>query len=525
MKFLNLKTTIIITASVLTATSVFGQTGKYNITSYGAVKNSGKVYTKQLQAAIDACTANGGGDVIIPEGVFIIGTVHLKSNVNLYLQSGAILRGSTDLNDYQPNTPDKPFNPNHLGLIFTQDAENVSITGQGQIDGNGDSFFETTIAKRLDSATTAFTRQKNNFRHVNQGLGDGPIQPKDRPYQMIVFSNCKRVTVKDVFITKSPFWCMHLADCDAVHISGIRLWTNMLAPNADGIDVTSCSNVIIDGCDIRTGDDALAIVGYDHHFEIPGFEHIKHLSENIVISNCNLQSNSSGIRIGFLDQNTVQNVRVSNVNITHSSRGIGIFLRDEGSLKNITFNNMYIETRMPTGDWWGNGEPIHISAIRGKENVILGKIENVQFNNIICKGDAGMLIYAIDDNLIKNISFKNITFELVDSKINDIAGGNIDLRGGLGEKNVLFAHDIPGFLAEHVDGLTIDDFKLIWTNPRMPFLTNGIEVNNFKNLRIDHFQGTGAPNNPNAFPVKVENGEGFTTDLSKTLISSVKVKY
>jgi hypothetical protein len=66
---------------------------------------------------------------------------------------------------------------------------------------------------------------------------------------------------------------------------------------------------------------------------------------------------------------------------------------------------------------------------------------------------------------------------------------------------------------------------LIWTNPRMPFLTNGIEVNNFKNLRIDHFQGTGAPNNPNAFPVKVENGEGFTTDLSKALISSVKVKY
>ena len=523
MKFLSAKISFAIFFFLLSITCGYCEPGVYNITDYGAVKNSPAICTKALQAAIDACNKNGGGEVLIPAGIFVTGTIHLKSNVELHLQSGAVLQGSTNLNDYEAHTPDKPFAPNHFGLLFTQDAENVSITGEGQIDGNGDSFFDTTVAKRLDSATTAFTRQKNNFRHVNAGLGDGPIQPKDRPYQMIVFSNCKRVTVKDVFITKSPFWCMHFADCEGVHVYGIRLWNNMLAPNADGIDVTSCSNVIIDGCDIRSGDDALAIVGYDHHFEIPGFEHIKHLSENIVISNCNLQSNSSGIRIGFLDQNTVQNVRVSNVNITHSSRGIGIFLRDQGSLKNITFTNMYIETRMPTGDWWGNGEPIHISAIRGKEDVTLGTIENVQFNNIICKGDAGMLVYSTKESLIKNISFKNITFELVDSKINDIAGGNIDLRGAIGNKNTLFARDIPGLLAENVDGLTIDDFKLVWTNPRMPFLTNGIEVNNFKHLKITNFVGTGAPNNPKAYPVKVENGEGFKTDLDKGSVSSINV--
>lgn len=524
MKSFCVKISSIFTVLLLSVSAGFGQAGVFDITNYGAERNSPNVCTRAIQSAIDACYKNGGGEVLIPVGVFISGTIHLKSNVELHLQSGAILRGSTNLNDYEAHTPDKPFLPNHFGLLFTQDAENVSITGEGQIDGNGDAFFDMTIAKRLDSATTAYTRQKNNFRHVSEGLGDGPVTPKDRPYQMIVFSNCKRVTVKDVFITKSPFWCMHFADCEGVHVYGIRLWNNMLAPNADGIDVTSCSNVIIDGCDIRAGDDALAIVGYDHHFEIPGFEHIKHISENIVISNCNLQSNSSGIRIGFLDQNTVQNVRVSNVNITHSSRGIGIFLRDQGSLKNISFTNMYIETRMPTGDWWGNGEPIHISAIRGKEDVKLGTIENVQFNNIICKGDAGMLVYSAKESLIKNVSFKNISFELVDSRINDIAGGNIDLRGAMGTKSTLFARDIPGLLAENIEGLTIDDFKLTWTKPRMSFLTNGIEVNNFKDLRITNFQGTGAPGNPKAFPVKIENGEGFKTDLGKAAVSSINVK-
>lgn len=106
-------------------------------------------------------------------------------------------------------------------------------------------FFDLNAAKKLSSTDTKYTRQKDNFRHVSEGIGDGPVVPKDRPYQMFVFSNCKKITIKNILITKSPFWCMHFADCDAVHVSGIRLWNNLLAPNADGIDVTSRNNVII----------------------------------------------------------------------------------------------------------------------------------------------------------------------------------------------------------------------------------------------------------------------------------------
>ena len=498
------------------STSVFAQLKQYDITHYGATPNSGKICTQALQAAIDACTANGGGDVVMPPGIFIIGTVHLKSNVHLHLQSGAILRGSASLADYEPYTSDPPVQHIHKGMFFTQDAENISISGEGQIDGNGDQFFELDKAKKLDSATTQYTRQGNNFRHVETGIGDGPVVPKDRPYQMFVFSNCNRVTVENIFITKAPFWCMHFADCDAVKVTGIRLWNNLLAPNADGIDVTSCTDVIITGCDIRTGDDALAIVGYDHHFEIPGFEHLRHLCENIIISNCNLQSYSSGIRIGFLDQNSVCNIQVSNVNITNSTRGIGIFLRDEGSLENITFSNMYIETHLRTGDWWGNGEPIHISAVRGKENVKLGQIKHVMFNNIICKGENGLLVYGAAESILEDISFNHIRFELADSPLDDVAGGNIDLRGNLRIKEGLFKSDIPGLLSQYVNGLTINDFGLTWTNTRMPYFTNGIEVSHFKDLRITNFKGTGAPNNPKAMPVKLLNGTGFLTDFKST---------
>ena len=510
--------------AVLIAASCFAQLKQYNITDFGAVANSSNVSTKPLQTAVDACNANGGGDVVIPTGVFLIGTVHLKSNVHLFLQSGAILRGSANLNDYEPYKPDTPYVPIHIGMFFTQDAENISISGQGQIDGNCTPFFELDKAKKLDSVTTQYSRQGNNFRHVESGIGDGPVVPKDRPYQMFVFSNCKRVTIEDVFITNAPFWCMHFADCDAVKVDGIRLWNSLLVPNADGIDINSCTNVIVNNCDIRSGDDCFAITGFDHHFEIPGFEHLHHVSENIIVSNCNLQSSSSAIRIGYLDQNTVRNIQISNVNITNSTRGIGVFLRDQGSLENISFNNIYIETHLRTGDWWGNAEPIHISAVRGKPGVKLGEIKHVTFNNIICRGENGILLYGSKESVLQDISFDHIRFEFTDSKLNDVAGGNIDLRGCLDIKQGLFKSNIPGFLAEYVDGLAIRDFKLTWANPRMPWLTNGIEVDHFKDLTIAEFKGTGAPNNTQAHPVKVEDGIGFTNDLKAADIQRIDVK-
>lgn len=495
----------------------FAQNNSFNIVSFGAVGDSTTVCTKALQTAIDSCAASGGGDVIIPTGIFIVGTVHLKSNIHLQLNAGAVLRGNTNLEDYQAFIPDTPFKPLHKGMFFTENAENITISGEGTIDGNGDNFFETDQAKKIDKAGTQYTRQGEHFREVTSGIGDGPFVPKDRPYQMFVFSNCKRVTVKDITITTAPFWCMHFADCDAVHISGIRLWNNMLAPNADGIDITSCTNVIIDGCDIRAGDDALAIVGYDHHFEIPGFKHLRHESDNIIISNCNLQSASSGIRIGFLDQNSVKNIHVSNVNITNSTRGIGIFVRDEGSLENITFDNISIETKLRTGDWWGNGEPIHISVVRGKEGVKLGRIKHVIFNNIICKGENGMLVYGSDESIIEDVSFNHIRFELTDSKLNDVAGGNVDLRGASIQQQ-LFKRDIPALLIQYAKNVRINDFELTWTKARMPYFTNGIEANHFEGLNIISFSGIASPTNKNAYRIYAEDGKGFIADDKKNVM-------
>jgi polygalacturonase len=491
----------------------------FNIKDYGAVSNQSANNAPSIQKAIDACNAAGGGTVLVPAGNFITGTIHLKSNVELHLENGAVLSGSEKLSDYDTYEL-TGYGKNYYGMLYTTDAENVAITGNGAIDGNNKLFCDFTQAKKIDTVSTRFTRQKNDYRKVTAGIGDGPVVPKERPHQMVIFSNCKTVKVCGIALLNSPFWTLHFADCDNVLVDGIKLWSGLLVPNADGIDVTSCSNVIITNSDIRSGDDALAIVGYDHHFEIPGFKGIKHVSENIIVSNCNLQSYSSGIRIGFLDQNTVRNVHVSHVNITNSTRGIGIFLRDEGSLENISFDDITIETHLRTGDWWGNGEPIHISAVRGKENVKLGVIKNVQFNNIQCIAENGMLLYGTNESMLQNISFNNVSLQLIKSPLNNVAGGNIDLRGCLRPTEQLFASDIPGLYAQFINGLNITNFTLTWDkNMTEPYFTEAIKVKSFNKLKLKECALTAAPAYKKDSIVNLENGAEVITDIKTGLHS------
>ena len=89
------------------------------------------------------------------------------------------------------------------------------------------------------------------------------------------------------------------------------------------------------------------------------------------MTNCTLVSRSSGIRIGGFDQNPMRNLVFSNITITNSNRGIGLFARDAGAIENVLFENIVIQTRLHSGDWWGNGEPIHLSAVRLTKGVPL----------------------------------------------------------------------------------------------------------------------------------------------------------
>ena len=474
----------------------------YSIRDYGAVGDGQTINTTAIQKTIDTCCRDGGGIVLIPAGTYMSGSLKLFSNVQLLLEHGAVLKGSANLQDYY-------LDGKLVGLLYCEDAENIVISGTGTIDGNGDVFFDLSKAKKIENAATWYTRQKERFREVPQGLGDGPVVPKPRPFQMIIFSNCKNVTVRDILITNSPFWTVHFADCDGVIVAGIRLWNNLLVPNGDGLDFTSCSNVLVSDCDIRAGDDAIAITGYDHHFDLPGYKYLRHDSENITVTNCTLLSRSSGIRIGGLDQNSMRNYTFSNIVIYNSNRGVGLFLRDAGSIEDMTFTNMVIKTRLFSGDWWGNGEPIHLSAIRLTEKVILGHLRNIKFSHILAEGESGMILYGTDERGIENVTFTDVSFKIRDNVRNETYGGNFDLRPVLEPRFQLFAHDIPAIYAQYIKNLSIDGFDLNWDPVTTPFFTHGIEIDQFEQVYINNFNGAPAPNNKNAAVIRLKNGQDF----------------
>jgi len=503
---------IVIVALWVLGLSAGAQT--WNITDYGASGNDSTINTLAIQAAIDACHKAGGGTVYVPPGVFVSGTFGLKSNVNLYLEKGAEIKGSSNINDYTEfQNPGHPLV--HYGIIYTHKADNVSITGHGIINGNEEAFFLWDTPKQIEWGGSRHTRQGENFRRVKEGFGDGPVEPTpQRPMQMIIFSECTNVRVRDVQLLKATFWTIHFADCDDVIISGVKIETSLLTPNSDGINITSSNNVIVSDCDIRSGDDAIAITGYAYVGELPGFQRLRHASDNITITNCNLQSKSSGIRIGFIDQNTIRNININNVNITNSHRGIGIFTRKEGAIENVTVSQVTIETRLHTGDWWGNGEPIHISAVREHPDSILGGIRNITFRDVTCYSENGILIYGAEDTEIEDIRFYNLRMNFLKSPMNDVGGGNIDLRGAYLEKQ-LFASDISAFDARYVNRLTLEDMVLKWEDVEEDYFKHGILIDHCEKVMINHVEAHPSPSNKNLPAIWVENSTLYKTSQKK----------
>ncbi len=498
---------------LFSCSALFGQ--QLDIRSFGCIAGGSALNTRNIQAAIDSASRSGGGRVSIPPGTFMTGTIQLRDNVDLHLERGAVLKGSPHVEDYM-------LNGRLVGMIFTQNAKNVSLSGLGTIDGNSDAFMELDRFKSIDSEGKKWTRQKDRFRQGDQS-GDGPYMPKDRPFQMIIFSDCRNVTVCGVTILNSPFWALHFADCDGVLAAKLRIWCDLRVPNNDGIDLTSCSNAIVSDCDFRTGDDCIAITGYQHHHELPGFKDIVHVSENITVTNCTMVSRSAAIRIGGFDQNSMRNYVFSNITITHSNRGIGIFARDAGSIENIIFSNIVIETRIHTGDWWGQGEPIHISAVRLTKDVPLGKIKNIQFHSIICRGESGILVYGTEENVIEDVVFRDVQFQICAGKQNDVSGGNFDLRPTGDPALQLFAHDIPGLYAQWVKNLKIDGFDLTWDTVKQPFFTHGIEAGHFDGLHISGYTGAPSPSDPNAVSLYLHDGKGCDIVPGKNTMRKVKV--
>jgi len=475
---------------LIVSISISLKSAVYNIMDFGAVNNGRDLTTVHIQNAIDKCFADGGGVVLVPKGEYLVGTLNLKSNIEFRLEQGAVLKATTDLSKYQIH------NEQPAGVFYTEDSHDVSITGSGKIFGQGMEFMYKDSAKVIRGDVNKYIRQKYDFRKVESGIGDGPVMPKDRYHQMIIFSNCTNVSIKDFEVIDAPYWTFLIVHCDRVSVTDISINNNLLIPNSDGLDINSSSNVNVSGCIITCGDDAIVLAGYAHHFGDPGYKDIIKLSQNINVSNCILQSRSSGIRIGGWDQNHMSNYNFSNITIFDSNCGINITVRDSGSVQNVNFTNIRIETRMHTGDWWGNGEPIKISALRGVPDSPIGIIKNIHFNNITCRGENSILMYASEETKLQNIYFTNFDFVLRKSALDKVSGGNFDLRPNTITGKEIYKSDVPVVYIENAENVYFNQGSIAWDGVEETYYTYAIEAIKVNNMKLNNMTAVPSPSNP-----------------------------
>jgi len=355
-------------------------------------------------------------------------------------------------------------------------------------------------------------RQKEGYMPEGIFFTDGPIERKKCPGMTIIFFHCNNILLSGITVKDTPIWAIRFGYCDDVVIEGISILNNPMIPNSDGIHLTVSRNVRISDCDIRAGDDAIIVTGFAKIEDTPGFNSIEQASylhgnktiyaENIIVSNCSLQSRSSGIRIGY-GQHPIRRCIFSNIVIYDSHRGIGIFARDSSSIEELIFSNIIIETRLYNGQWWGHGEPIHLSAISRFDKEPVGQIKDVQFNNIIATGEQGIILYGHKESHMVNIQFNNVRLHLKKGRETMSYGGNFDLRPTAYIEKQIFEHDIPGIYAQYVDNLAIRDFNLSWSEDLPDFFTNGIECFEVQDLLLEDITGTANPNSPGSQKIKL----------------------
>ncbi len=307
---------------------------------FGAKVDGTALDSPAINAAIDRAYGQGGGLVYLSPGVYLCGTVILKTNVTLYLEAGATLLGSKDVKQYKPQ-PGPPDNADASTrhLIFAKDADNISLCGPGLIDGQGPSFW-------IPSG-----RRKHAPDEQWADVASLYLNPKPRVSPMLEFVNCNNLHVEQVRIENASGWTMRLMSCVGVVVDGVSIKNPVVGPNTDGIDISNSSDVRISNCSIATGDDAICLKSENPYGDtVP-------VMRNVTVTNCTLTSCCNGFKFGTRTYSGCENIVFSNSTIHNTAdsevnarviAGICLEMVDGGWLDGVVITGICMQrTRTP----------------------------------------------------------------------------------------------------------------------------------------------------------------------------------
>ncbi|MBU3024282.1 glycoside hydrolase family 28 protein [Zobellia galactanivorans] len=442
----------------------------FNVLDYGAKADGVTVDTRAVQDAIDACTKNGGGRVLIPAGKTVVtGTIYLKDFVTLHIENGATLLGSPNYRDYATDTHKNMYkNEPHMDrcLIFAKDARSIAIEGYGTIDGNG--------------------HQKN----FNKKKGGRPM--------MIRFVNVKDIHLNNITLINPAAWTSAWLYCDNISVSGITI-ISRVNNNGDGLDFDGCTNVRVTNSNFDNSDDSICLQA--SRPDKP--------CKNITVSNCHFSTKWGGMRIGLLSRGNIESVTVTNCTFKDiQDSGLKIQQCEGGEMKNMVFSNLVMEN-VP--------RPIFMTFAQQRASVDtpegqlepLKSMHNFSFSNIVVDNskldkNSTFFLTGFPGHRIEDITITDVQFTVSgggtveDAQKTDLKEYTQEvLNGWWPEFSLVGTLPASGLYARHINGLVVDNFsiKTINEDQRAPIVlknVENVEVNriylNKKKLSKDQIQ-------------------------------------
>ncbi|MDR3128016.1 MAG: glycoside hydrolase family 28 protein [Bifidobacteriaceae bacterium] len=382
-----------------------------------------------IQNALDEIATAGGGELVIPQGKYKTGPLNLPSNLKLNLQAGCVLQFCDDFAIYPPvftrweGVNCYAFHP----LIWADGQTNITICGEGIIDGKGQKWWQHFNQAAKNNQTDPVFSYELAIAKLNPGWQSQPSGGGRRETQflrppLIQFKNCQNISISGITLKNSPFWTLHILYSDKIIIQNIKVYNPADAITTDAVDIDSSTNTLIENCLFDVGDDAITLKsgsGWDgKKVGLP--------TENVIARNCKVLASHGGIAIGSETAGDIKNVLVENCQFDGTMRAIRLKSRRGrgGKISDIRLVNLKMNKNLcpiVLGMYFQPGANLQDPNNRWLfiekpqiKNAMTPQITNITITNVEaknCLSQAGYIV-GLPESPIKNVVIKDFIYSL-----------------------------------------------------------------------------------------------------------------
>lgn len=385
---------------------------KYVITDYGVINDSTVLQTEKIQAVIDKASAEGGV-IVVPKGTYLSGSLFFKPKTHLYLEEGAVLKGSDDISNFpivQTRIEGQTLKY-FAALINADKVDGFTISGKGTINGNGLRFWKSFWLRR---------------KVIPKCTNMDELRPR-----LVYISNCNDIHITGVHLINSPFWTTHLYRCNRVRLTNLHIFAPsapVKAPSSDAIDLDVCSNVLVKGCYMSVNDDAIALKGGKGPWADKDPNNGE--NRNIIIEDCNYGFCHSALTCGSESIHNY-NIILRRCTIQQASRLLWLKMRPDTPqhYEYITVEDIKGEAKsfLVVKPW------TQFFDLKGRKDMPVSHSNNVTMRNIELKCNTFFDVKKSDQYRLEDFSFENLNITAKNAQcdksiISNLNWKNVNIR-------------------------------------------------------------------------------------------------